>query len=519
VTGGRDGLRWVLLLGLASLLTTAAAPGAASVRFQQEDPAERMLIVARGLEEEGDLQGAIDEYGQIVQNFPSSPRAVDALIRLVEIHRRLGDTGRALQRADALIEGYTGSPGAAAGHVLRAEIDMEAATSAAELDQARSDLGRVPRIFLPGTYPELIWRARARVRAGEAAFLLGDLEEAAGEFLVTVEDEATSEWTHRARLGLANVLLWQGEWVPAAEILQRVASEAPEQNASPDALARQARRRLELVHRLHLAPGLSRPSWTGTRRLSVSGPELQDPIGVAADDDGSLIIVLDEDDRAFVAAPDGTVSDRNSSSDPRLPVWSDGTPFWVTARGIVPLTARPRRLNFAERRQGESEPEPLENLRAAVRGRYGDWFVLDEDPRQVLAFGPDGAYQRALIGRESDVEAYDVSRDPQGRIYVLDRDGDRVLSFSADGQRLGPAASGDWDDPEALAVDALGNLYVLDRGSETIHVYGRDGRTLATLGPRLPGGLELDSPRDVAVDGSGRIYVADNGLDAILVIE
>lgn len=485
---------------------------------QEEDPAERMFVVARGLEEEGDLRGAVDEYTQIVQNFPGSPLAQDALIRLVVVHRELGDTQRALQRAEELVESHAGSPAAAAGHVLRAEIAMQQASSSSELDRVRTDLGRVPRIFLPSTYPELVWRARARVRAGEAAFMLGQLQEAAGHFLLTVEDEAISPWTQRARLGLANILLWQGEWVAAAEILQQVVSEAPEDDSSPDAPSRLARRRLELVHRLHLAPSLSRPSWTSTRRVSVSGPTLEDPLGVAADDDGSLIIVLDEDDRAFVAAPDGTVSHRNTSSDPRLPVWADGAPYWVTKNGIVPLAGGPRRLTFAEERPGESEPEPLEDLRAAVKGRYGEWFVLDESPRQVLVFGPDGSQRRTLVGRDSRVEAYDVTRDPQGRIYVLDRSGNEVLLFAADGQQLGRAASGDWDEPEALDVDALGNVYVLDRGEEVVHVYTRGGARLVTLGP-LPGGVELDSPRDIAVDGSGRIYIADRGLDAILVIE
>ena len=40
-----------------------------------------------------------------------------------------------------------------------------------------------------------------------------------------------------------------------------------------------------------------------------------------------------------------------------------------------------------------------------------------------------------------------------------------------------------------------------------------------TLGPILPGGVELRDPRDIAVDAAGRVLIADRGLSAIIVIE
>ena len=94
-----------------------------------------------------------------------------------------------------------------------------------------------------------------------------------------------------------------------------------------------------------------------------------------------------------------------------------------------------------------------------------------------------------------------------------------VMVFAADGALCGGFAMETWREPYAVAADALGFIYVLDRGNKRIDVFDPDGGILWSLGPVLPGGVELDDPRDIAVDGSGRILVADRGLSVLLVIE
>ena len=112
-----------------------------------------------------------------------------------------------------------------------------------------------------------------------------------------------------------------------------------------------------------------------------------------------------------------------------------------------------------------------------------------------------------------------TARGPRGRVFVIEKRRRGVVVFDAAGVLLGGFAIEGWRQPYAVAVDAIGHVYVLDRDLKRIDVFDADGGVLWTLGPVLPGGVELGDPRDLAVDASGRILVADRGLKAVVVIE
>ena len=52
-----------------------------------------------------------------------------------------------------------------------------------------------------------------------------------------------------------------------------------------------------------------------------------------------------------------------------------------------------------------------------------------------------------------------------------------------------------------------------------IDVFDPEGVGRWSLGPFLPGGVELRDPRDIAVDGQGRVYVADRGLSVVVMVQ
>jgi hypothetical protein len=60
---------------------------------------------------------------------------------------------------------------------------------------------------------------------------------------------------------------------------------------------------------------------------------------------------------------------------------------------------------------------------------------------------------------------------------------------------------------------------VLDRRAKKIDVFDTEGVSRWSLGPVLPGGVELRDPRDIAVDGQGRVYVADRSLSVVVMVQ
>ena len=169
------------------------------------------------------------------------------------------------------------------------------------------------------------------------------------------------------------------------------------------------------------------------------------------------------------------------------------------------------------------EPRPgrekfLEDLLAAERGPFGDWFVVAKAWKSLLSFESPRQGQELLAANNPDL--VDLAQDSLGRIYALDRRGKQVLRLGADrrGSEVVVRGSG-WKRPVALAIDRLGRFYVLDRGNRTVEVYDHAGRRVTSVGPLLGGGIELRAPVDLAVDGTGRLFIADEKLPFVVVLE
>ena len=51
----------------------------------------------------------------------------------------------------------------------------------------------------------------------------------------------------------------------------------------------------------------------------------------------------------------------------------------------------------------------------------------------------------------------------------------------------------------------------------TRRAFDRGGNRLTSLGPSLPGGLELQRPTDLTVDPAGRLWIADARLGLVVL--
>ncbi len=409
--------------------------------------------------------------------------------------------------------------GKLAGGVAQAEAifaEAENLLRVGRVEQARASYERVIKEYTAAEYPQLVWRAAARVRLGDIQWRSSERALAGAEYVGVLEQEPPSFWTGRARLGLATVVLAGGDWVSAADMMQRVvtAAELGAADANVPA-AEEARRRLTLIARFRLRPPLDQPLWTSTRALAISGLEFDRPVSLAAAADGQLLVVDEGLPSVLLIDASHANHSRLRYNDHTRPWWGpDGLPYLPTRRaGVIALGGG--HLGFLAGDRGK--PAPVKDLQAGARTLDGHWYLLDSSPRRILHFGPQGEYANRVT-RELE-QPVDLTVDASGRLYLLDRSSRAVVRFRADGTREGRVVSSAWRRPESVEVDWLGNIYVLDRDARTIEVFNEQGRRIARLGPSLPGGVALRGPRDIAVDGQGRLYVADRSASAVYVVQ
>lgn len=412
------------------------------------------------------------------------------------------------------------------------------ATSAAEIEAARGELLSLAIRFPRDLHPEFSDRSRALVEAAALGRRLGVTNAAAGELLQVLEREPVSEWTPRAHLELADVLLDRGDWRLAADHLRQaragalaskegVIPGAPNVDGSGADVARLALERMTRIHRLLLRPLAGRSPWT---RSDIHLPpdylpdplKLKRPRTIAAGPRGELLAA--DGDRVVLLGPDReTVVSREirgiarASLVPLGPLGGSSA-LVATANSVLRVEAAGGAAAVSFQRPSGGR---LDQIVGVYRGPFGRWVVLSRRVDVVLRYDRNG---RLLDYSPSTLEQpVDLAPGPGGTVHVLDG-GSRssppsVLIFRDDWELAG-TVTGAWQRPEALAVDAFGNSYVLDRGARRVQVVDREGLELAAIGPVLPGGgVELRNPMDIAVDGMGRVFIAEGRMETVLVVE
>ena len=413
-----------------------------------------------------------------------------------------------------------------------AAIDRaESARDRAELQAARTELLELSRRYPRDLYPRFSGRSRALVEAASIGRRLGVGNTAAGELLQVLEREPASRWTARAHLELADLVLTNGDWQLAADHYWQARQSSPREEASNRQesgtvdVPRIALERMTRIDRLVLRRLAGKNPWTRMRAYLPGDylPEkqkLKRPRSVAAGPRGELLVA---DDRRVVQFD----PERNLVASRELRGLGQTRPSFgpvgplggITA--VVPSSSTVQRLDDPspvrfERPSGGR----LEQIVTAYRGPYGNWTVLSRQVDVVLRYDPQGSLLD--FGQARLAQPVDMAPGPNGRTYVLDAGkGDAraaLLTLAPDGE-LENTFSADWRRPLALDVDSFGNAYVLEGRAKQVLVYDPDGNLMATLGPVLPGGIELRAPNDVAVDGMGRIFIAAGRLETVVALE
>ncbi|HVS62544.1 MAG TPA: tetratricopeptide repeat protein [Thermoanaerobaculia bacterium] len=511
---GSESLLLLLLLLLAGNLVIAGASWG-----QDESAAQRLMQEAERQLASGNLVGAIAEYEALVTRFPDSRTAPRALQRWANAQYAAGDPDGAYDLADRLVSQYPASPQAAGAMILQARIQLVNANDRSAIEQAATLLRRVPNLFGPESYPSLEARTEARVLTGQISMQLGDLADAAYEFLQTIEVETDSPWSSTARVGLARVLLHaenrsETDLASAIQLLQEAVDAARSDPALIPAVtadaAAEARTLLTTVHRLLIRPVSGGSPWRQAGLLP--GVRGKKPQAVATADDGRIAVI--DDGTLIIQSPDGAIQTLGGLRNPGRP--------WFGADGqlYVPLQDSVRQIPGNAGRSfyyDGAKPKDLDKLVAGAQGQLGEWWLYDRSIDGVVVFD---RLARKTLGTvpSGGINVADLAAGPLGRVVVLSAKDSRVLVIGPERTTLG-GFTGSWRRADAIATDQLGNVYVLDRGSNQIDVRTMGGTKIATLGPLLPGGLELKSPEDLAVDAFGRVLIIDSKLEGPVVVE
>ena len=504
------GSRMFVDLAAAAWLGAAAMALAAVPAGAQDPAAGRLYQEAERLLSAGEVQAAQAELRLLVQQFQRDELAPKALLTLVDLYRAAGEEQETRAALDKLLTNYARTQEAASGFLIQAEVKVEKARTLSDLDEARSIFRRVPLLFGAESYPDLQARSRARLRGGELALLAGDIAAAEAEFVAVVEDEPPSSYTGRARQLLGRTLLVKGELPAAMEILQRLAEDAE----ATETDRANARILLSLAHRHLLRPRAGEPHWGKTVRFPASGLALREPIGVAAADDGRVLIVDKKEAQVSLLDSAGNKLSNRPLKDPQRPAWAEDVALVVTDDEVV-LPFDAQRMGFLEPKTGKERP--LDGLRAAVRGPFGDWFLIAKGWNSILNY--QSRRQGHELSSRQRADFVDVERDSAGRVYGLDAREKQVTRLALDRRTQKVLISGAWKKPVALSLDPLGHIYVLDRGERKVSMYSPEGALITSVGPNLDGGIELRDPRDISVDGSGRLFIADSKLPFIILLD
>jgi hypothetical protein len=441
------------------ILTAAAAAGLALA--EGETVVARIFQHAGRLLQEGRPELALDEYRRLVDGYPNSDLADDALVAIgaqsypVDDLEELGKAqGPRLEEAfkifDRVRREHPQGNSAPAATLRMAMLRLEPRSAGYNVEQARALFSSVSEI-----YPESGQVAQARLGMAYCSRLEASPARVIADLQPFWEELAASPLAPRARLWRADAFEAMGWRARALELYQQTREDFAR---SPEAGWAQGRAAL-LLRRTLAAAGTARlaadPTFEGQRLA-----DLKQAPGVSASAQGWIYLADAERGRVLRLDARGRVLDEKPAAAPSL-VAVD--PYGQAA--IVEGAA----LRMGKQRWDLAVPDGKRSLAlrpaAPPLARHdGMWWLLDERGRSVLEFDRALSFKR-VVWSDVSLSATRARLGPEDTAWLLDRDSRRLVRVSAAGEaRAIPLA----DAPAALrrpvdlAVDAHGAAWVLD---------------------------------------------------------
>lgn len=500
---GCDALRYsTAMVVIAAMATTLGAQPATQ---RDEEFARRQYESGLSFMRDAQYSEALKDFQAVVDSFPTSSVADDALLQMALYHLEVSDDPEAAQQAvDTLLKEYPDADATPMGYVLVGRLAMARGRGAAEVDSALASFERVPRLF-PGTdaVPAAVFHA------GDALRIARRPDEALDRFRRVAMEYPRSIWAARATLA-AGVSLVQSNRAPRAfEEFQRIRQQFP---GSPEAAT--ALDYNTILYRFYVrAPHQPPYAFTG-RFIGAESARFRDVVGVSIDGRGGVYL----GHRNAVDVFDATgAAVRSMAANQPSSFFLDDRGRIVIARRELIVTEGGGTASITV--TAANRPRAVDDIPSAVQLSTGDLIVADRRGRNVIRASPDGAY----LGPFSGTNAERLARNQLDDVAIIDRDARSVVVLDRDGKALSRfpqrGTGYEFDRPVDVAFDPLGHLYVLDRGRASVFVFGPGNRLIATVTvpQREPGGFQR--PNAFAIDTAGRLFVFDESVQRIRVYQ
>jgi TolA-binding protein len=493
--------RVLMPLGAAVLALAALAEVNPSAQGG-EDLARRQYDSGLAFVQNGRYAEALKDFQAVVDSFPKSAVADDALLQIAQYQLDVAhDQDAAQTAADRLLKEYASSDSAPMAYVLNGRLTIARSRAAADVETALASFERVPRLF-PGS-PAV---AAARYYAGDTLRLARRTDDALQQLLRVTLEYPQSIWAARADLASAINMVAAGRATQALGRLQRIRQQFP---GSPEAA-----RALDfntIIYRLYMR----KPAYAFSGRyIGGDRDRFRDVVGLSID--GAGRILLGHKLGVAIFKPDGTAARQVGASDASAFV-SDGDRVVIARRDVlvaegtapiaimVPVAGKPARQ--------------VEEIASIVALSGGDWVVADRKAKTVVRTTSAGNF----VANFASVNAARLARDEFDDVAMIDRESKAIVIADRDGKVLSriPAKGTGYelDDPADVAFDGLGHLYVLDARRAAVHVFGPANRLIASIAAPGKDAGSLQKPKALAVDAAGRVYVFDDGSQRIQVYQ
>jgi TolA-binding protein len=491
---------WRLASALIALFVAAAVCFSAQ---GSEDLARRTYDSGLSFVQNGRYAEALKDFQSVVDSFPQSSVADDALLQIALYQLESGRDLTAAQTAvDRLLKDYPASDSAPMGYVVVGRLSIARGRAPADVDAALASFERVPRLF-----PNSPAVAAARFFAGDTLRVAGRRDDAMAHFRRIELEYPQSIWAARADLASAANLVASERAAQAFERLQRIRQQFPGTREADTALNYNT-----ILYRLYLR----KPAYRFSGRfVGAATDRFRDVTGVAIDETGRVLIGHKQGVAIFDAK--GTPLKGVPGMEPSA-FFVDGRDRVVVVRGFTfyPDGATPVVVNVPVPGRVARQPEEIP---AVITLSGGDRLVVDRKAKTVLRLTPAGKF----VANFAAIDVERLARNDVDDVAMIDRQNKSIALADRDGRILAriPAKGPNYqlDDPSDVAFDALGHLYVLDGNRAAIHVFGPKNRliTSITVPGRDPGSLQR--PRALAIDPAGRLFVFDDSTQRVQVYQ